>query len=528
MLTPRQINEYLWKESPLLWAVNNKIKTERDVPLEFINHRFLKDVYDDFTPIQVVRKSSQIGFSTMAILKTFNAAKFRGWNIIYTLPTGDDVNQFVSSKANALIAVNPLLARWTQDKDTIYQKKIGKSFIYYKGTFSSKSKEEKMQAGVGIMLSADLLVHDESDRSDQAILEQYESRLEASQYKGKWYFSNPTTPFAKSQQLWEKSDQKHWFVKCEHCNHWQYLNFFKNVNNGKFICEKCHEEISDEVRRNGQWVRKKESDISGYWINHLIAPWISAKDIEEAYKNKTKDYFYNFILGLPYIGSDIVINRDVILKCLDLELNFQEHNILGVDQGLKKHWVLGNRQGIFKVGVTDSWEDIEKLIRIYDVEVAVFDALPDLTEPRKLREKYPGIVWLNYYKKEVKKADFIKWDEISRTVYTDRTKIIQMLIDEMVNRKVRFQMKVEDLGSYISHWQSLYKITEQDNLGIDHDSWETGGEDHFVHATIYYRLGLDRVEGGGTGVREWGIVDKPYNGLAPDIQEEIKKQNNYE
>ena len=292
-----------------------------------------------------------------------------------------------------------------------------------------------MEAGVGIILSADLLAIDESDRSDQAILEQYESRLDASQYKGKWYFSNPTTPHTKSQKLWELSDQKHWFVKCEHCGYWQYLDFWKNIKNGKFVCQKCGGELSDETRRNGQWVKKYKSDISGYWINHLITPLHSATEIEEAYNNKTRQYFYNFVLGLPYIGSDIIVNKDVILKAIDIsQPNFQQHNVLGVDQGLKKHWVLGNSQGIFKMGVTDKWQDIENLIKMYDVETAVFDALPDLTEPRKLRDKYPGIVWLNYYKKDIRKADFIDWDQATHTVYTDRTKIIEQVIDEMIDR----------------------------------------------------------------------------------------------
>ena len=516
-LTPQQINEYLWKKSPLLWIVDNEIKTEKGLPMEFKNHKFLKDIYDDWTPIQVVRKASQVGFSTLEIDKTFNATRYRKWNIIYTLPTFGDVGQFVSSKVNALISVNPLFANLTKDKDTILQKRIGTGFIYYRGTFTSK--KEKMESAIGTMFSADVLVMDECDRSDQAILEQYESRLKASKYKGQWYFSNPTNPFTLSQKVWEKSDQKHWFIKCPHCGHWQYLDFFKNIVNNKYVCQKCGKELSDEDRMNGQWVKKYKSDISGYWINHLMCPWITAAEIQKEYEGRDKQYFYNFILGLPYIGSDVMIDRQIILQAIDYSApNFQQHNVLGVDQGLKKHWVLGNSQGIFKMGVTDKWEDIENLIKVYDVEIAVFDALPDLTEPRKLRDKYPGTIWLSYYKKEIQKADFITWDSDSRTVYSDRTKDIQMLIDEMINRKIRFQMKPEELNNYIEHWKSLYKVTEKDNLGIDRDVWETNGEDHYVHATIYFRLGLEKAEKGGTEIKSWEKQQEAYSGTAPDVK----------
>lgn len=515
---PKLFNQLVWKESPLLWAIDNKILNEKGIQLEFKNHRFLTQIYDDWTPIQVIRKASQVGFSLMEVLKTFNAAKYRKFNIIYTLPTASDVGQFVPSKVNSMISQNPILQQWTQDKDTIFQKKVGMGFIYYRGTATGKTEAEKMESAVGTMFSADILCADECDRSDQEILEQYNSRLASSEYQGKWYFSNPTSPHTLSQKLWEQSDQKHWFVGCEHCGLWQWLDFWKNVKDNKYVCQKCGQEISDEVRRNGKWIKKyRDKDISGYWISHLICPWISAQKIQEEYETKTKQYFYNFVLGLPYIGSDVIVNRDIILRNIDLsEPNFQEHNVLGVDQGLKKHFVLGNRQGIFKIGCVDKWEDIENLIKVYDIELAVFDALPDLTEPRKIREKYPGIVWLNYYRKEIKKADFIKWDYKTHTVYSDRTKIIQLQLDDLINRKIRFNLKAEELTDFIKHYESLYKIIEKDSLGIERDSWETSGADHYVHATNYFRIALEKtVE--QTQIKSW-TPDKVIDpNIAPKI-----------
>jgi hypothetical protein len=107
--------------------------------LEFKDRAFLKEPFDDFSHIQAYNKASQIGFSTMMILKSFNAAYYHDWNIVYTLPTGGDVGNFVGSKVNPIIQNNPILADWTKDKDTIEQKKVGKSFIYYRGTATSKS-----------------------------------------------------------------------------------------------------------------------------------------------------------------------------------------------------------------------------------------------------------------------------------------------------------------------------------------------------------------------------------------------------
>jgi hypothetical protein len=200
-------------------------------------------------------------------------------------------------------------------------------------------------------------------------------------------------------------------------------------------------------------------------------------------------------LGLPYRGSDVFVSRDVILRNIDVSVpNFKENNVLGCDSGLKKHFVLGNKQGIFKVGVVDKWEDIEDLIRLYDVKTAVLDALPDLTEPRKLRDKYPGKIWLCYYKKNIDKADFLRWDFKTHTVYADRTKIIQKNIDDMVSHKIRFQIAPAGLADFIAHWESLYKTVEIDQMGLEHDVWESGGDDHLVHGQLYWSMAM---EGGG-------------------------------
>lgn len=518
-----QLQELIWKESTLLWTVHNNFKTERGVEFEFKNHRFLKDVFDDWTPVQTCRKASQIGFSNMVIVKAMHAAKYRGYNVIYTLPTTSDMSQFVSSKVNAILGHNPLLSKLTKDKDSIVQKKVGDAYIYYRGTFSQKTEKEKSESHVGIMLSSDLNIHDESDRSDQTILEQYESRLDASEYKGLWYFSNPTNPFTLSQDKWKISDQKHWFVKCSHCNYWQYLDFWKNVKGGRYVCQKCHLTISDDVRRNGQWVKKhKNKSVSGYWINHLMCPWIPASKIARQHKKKTKQYFYNFVLGLPYVGSDIVVNKDIILRSVSQETNTKEFNCIGVDVGLKKHYILGNKQGIFKMGVVDDWKDITDLMKTYDVQTAVFDALPDLTEPRKIRDRYPGIVWLCFFKREVKKVNFTKWDSEDRSVYTDRSKIIQQVIDELVERKIRFHIPVEELGDYIKHWEAFYKTQEKDSMGILRDVWESIGANHFALATVYFRLALDRT--GESFVTDWQAKEEAKDhDMSPDVLEEARK-----
>jgi hypothetical protein len=176
-----------------------------------------------------------------------------------------------------------------------------------------------------------------------------------------------------------------------------------------------------------------------------------------------------------------------------------------------------NSQGIFKVGVTTDWQEIERLMAVYDVEQAVFDGMPDITEPRKLRDKYLGRVWLSFFKKDVRKADYVTWDKKTHTVYSDRTKIIQNVIDAFVARNIRFQIDINELGEYIDQWQALYKTVEKDNMGIERDVWESGGNDHFAFATIYAALAFSQLNGGETGIMKWSNEKKPYTGMSPDV-----------
>jgi hypothetical protein len=221
----------------------------------------------------------------------------------------------------------------------------------------------------------------------------------------------------------------------------------------------------------------------------------------------------------------VVVDQDTILKNIDTSENFKQHNVMGIDQGIKKHWVLMNKQGIFKTGMTESWGEIESLLKDNDVECCVIDGMPDITEPRKLRDKYLGKIWLSFFKREIQKANFVSWDKVTHSVYSDRTKIIQQTIDQFIERKIRFQMDIRDLTDYIQHWKSLYKTVEKDQMGIDHNIWESDGNDHFVFATIYALLALQRGVG-DTEIMSWKQEIKPYDGMSPDIKKIAEESGN--
>lgn len=473
----------------MLWTALNHLKNEQGIELDFRDHLYLFDIFNDLSPKQVILKAAQIGLSTTTILKVLWVSKFLGMDIVYTLPTMADVYDFAGGKVNRIIAQNPVLQQMTKDRDTVEQKQVGKNIVYWRGTFSQKQ---------ATMVSADLLVHDELDASKADVVAQYGTRLQHSKHKWEWVFSHPSVQGYGVDIQWQKSDQKHWFITCD-CGKEQYLSWPESFDMARkiYICKACGKELTKEERRVGKWKAKYPGrEWSGYWVPLMVCPWISAAEIIKYFQEKPKDYFWNKVLGLPYVGDDNQVTASTIQQNLTNIPYTVDQVVIGCDSGIKKHYVVGNRNGIFNKGVATQWEEVEGILRMYDRSVLVIDALPDITAPRALMEKYPGRVFLAHYAKDRKTMQLIRWgsgDELGNVVI-DRNRVIQLVVDEFADRKIRVHGDAQEWQPYVNHWLNIYKVTEENALGQPEFRWEKKNtEDHWVHATVYWRAGVDRV-----------------------------------
>lgn len=496
------------------WLQENQIKNEGGNILDFREHLFLFDIYADQSPKLVCYKAAQIGFTTMALFKSIWLAKTKKMDIIYTMPTSSDIREIIGGKISRLIANNPILLDYVKDKDSVEQKQFGENLIYYRPSWTDR-------AALGI--SADLIINDEEDRSKQEVIQQYSSRLQHSNYKWEWHFSNPSVEGNGVSRYWSISDQKHWFITCRACEKEQFLSFPENIDQKAktFICRYCKHELSKEDRRVGRWIQKfKDKEYSGYWISLLMAPWITAEEIIKYHETKSAEYFSNFVLGLPYVGEGNQVTPDIIYRNCTSDINNQERVVIGCDSGLKKHYVLGNKDGIFYSGIAHSWDEIDSLLKKYERSIAVIDALPDLTEPRRLRERYPGRVFLCHYAKDRKTFQLIRWgkNEEAGNVNVDRNRMMQIVIDEFASKKIPLQGTQDDWAEYESHWDTLYKITTTDALGVPQSVWESSnGLDHFCHATLYWRVGMDRFKNDGGKIFTGEVnIFPPGTELRPD------------
>lgn len=480
---------------PTLWIRKYQIKTSAGLPIEFDDHRFMYDLYNDMSSLQVWLKPPQIGASEAQIIKTFYCAKKKGWDIIYTLPTASDVNDMAGGKINRIVAQNPILKEWVKNHDTVDQKAIGHNIIHYRGTFSQKQ---------AMMVSSDLNVHDEVDASDPSVIEQYETRLQAKAGGRRWYFSHPSIAGFGVDIHWQKSDKKEWFVTCPICTMEQELKWPDNIDvEGKrYICSHCKGTMSAETRKGGIWKATAVGEFSGYHISQLMCPWITAEKILKDKEGKTEQYFYNYVLGLPYVGSENKIEPDTVLKNVISAVNDQNDRIvIGVDTGLPIHFTVSNKDGIFYHGkckpptdTHDPYDELEDLLLRWDKSIIVADQGGDLIGIRKLRAKYPGRVFLCYYRRDRKSLDMIKWgtgDDFG-TVIVDRNRMIQLIVEQMRDvGRLRLNGSIEDWKEFASHFGNIFRTAKDTPLGPEY-VWERNGPDHFVHSLLYSLVGLDK------------------------------------
>ena len=507
--------------SPIAFIQEHGIKTETGLPFDLKSHKYLFRPLADLSPKQCIMKAAQIGMTTAEVIKAMWVVKNLRMDAIYTLPTAEDVNTMVGSKVNRIIAQNPILQEWTKDKDTVEQKQIGNNFLYFRGTWTQKA---------ATMIPSDLNIYDELDASKQDVIEQYATRLQHSKHQWEWFFSHPSAESTGVHNKWLISNQMHWFVKCSHCNFRQYLEFPKSIDEFKkiYVCKRCKKEIYDEDRRTGEWVAKyQDRDFKGYWIPLLIAPHVSAAKILEYKEEKTEEYFFNKVLGLPYVGGGNKLTKAQLFQNLVNDIHLETGQIvIGADTGKNIHIVAGDSAGLFYFSESGSYEELRYLLGTrWKKAICVIDAGGDLIGSRQLREDFPGRVFLCTFSENTKLDEMAKFDEDNGTVNADRNRSIQLVVDEFTDGRIPLYGTEKDWYTYWIHWNALTRVSETNKHGQIRKVWSRNGEDHWALATTYWRIGMMNFNNGVGAVMQVGKKEIQSNSYEEHMQKLIKFVN---
>ena len=370
------------------------------------------------------------------------------------------------------------------------------------------------------MITAKKLVIDEYDRCKPAIVEQYESRLQSIADPRKAFFSNPSIPDFGVDKFYQMSDMKSWHITHSCGKRYAMDEGCVDYKREEYVCPHCQGVITDEERLNGDWYNKDgvkwtgeivgDYKWSGWWIPLWIAVWMPANKICEYKREKTPEYFSNFVAGEAYVGTNNALTQQVLEKNLTNEVNPQTaRTIIGMDTGHNIHYTMMNKDGVFYHGYCpsvaenqtkgyDPYDEIERRMIEYPNSILVSDQGGDLIGVRKLQAKYPGRVFLCWFTKETKNKQLIRWgeDEEYGKVLVDRNRVVQLAVDEFNEARISVNGTVADWQPWFNHWLNIYRVKEI--LDDNEPSygwrwvWKRKGPDHWAMATIYALVGMDK------------------------------------
>jgi hypothetical protein len=208
-------------------------RNTRGERMSFDRRPYLVDIYRDRSRERVFQKSVQCGISELLIIDAIEAAD-RGLAALYVMPTQAKRDTFVAHRVTRAINASPfyrgLLKQHAGQANSTAIKHLGAGVLCFVG---SNAESEFIE------FPADLLIVDEVDRCSPENLPLARDRLAASPHKLSVYASTPTVHDFGIAALYDASDAREWFVRCDACGEWQPLDFFANVvrqeDDGTFV-----------------------------------------------------------------------------------------------------------------------------------------------------------------------------------------------------------------------------------------------------------------------------------------------------
>jgi hypothetical protein len=162
---------------------------------------------------------------------------------------------------------------------------------------------------------------------------------------------------------------------------------------------------------------------------------------------------------------------------------------MGVDQGKDLHVCIGKRgldrpDSVIHLGVYKDWEELDRLMRAFNVGRCVVDALPETRNARAFAERHKGKVYLNYY--QIGQKGGYAWNEGTLTVACNRTESLDESHNQVMFRKIFLPKECGVVKEFALHLHNVAKkIEEDDETGSKRYVYVKLGTDHFRHAFNY-------------------------------------------
>lgn len=416
---------------------------------------------------------------------------------MYFFPTRTDVLDFSRSRISPLLAENRFLAEAITDTDTVGLKRIGEGYLYLRGMQSTISMKS---------VPADLLVFDELDESAPNAKAIAKERLAHSDYKRIIELSNPSLPEYGIDEQFQKSDQRHWTLKCPACGYWmapvkefpiklgQEVSIIRLQADGTHFlaCPRCGAALDIAA---GEWVADFPGRaVHGYRISQLFSAKVPLGEILDEYQTtRFPDRFFNLKIGIPWADRENRLDiMSVLSLCTDFPLAEQSRDsccVMGVDTGKSLHAVIlregeNGQRRLIHLAVCRDFAELDSLMTTFRVRRCVIDGLPETHATRDFARRHPGKVFLCFFNENQRGA--ARWDNASMIVEINRTEALDASRMAIRNHEVILPRRQPCIEEFALHMTRDAKILKEDQeTGVQRYDYVRTGVNHFSMAFTY-------------------------------------------
>lgn len=478
-------------------------------------HRFQEEILNDTHPNLCVKKLSQMGITEISIRKAlWFLSNNLGTSVLYTLP---DINM---KKRVAQTRFKPIFDRDFSSQSGDGQVRntdvmqLGNSFMYVSANVESDATSTPV----------DFIINDEYDLSDQEFLALVNSRIQHSSFKIKQGFSTPTFDSYGISLEYSTSDQREYFVQCEHCNHWQVplytldnvfipnlpdsvsdlktdidptLAVSLDLDNAYVKCSKCGKRLNlgDDAKR--QWVARypDRTHSRGYWIRPFSSDLLSIKylvtTMADFIKKDQIRRAVNTVLGEEYADKNSRLEIKDIMECMAdarvPEIDKSKPAFVGIDVGVSCHLTITTNDSdvvLFEVVPFDRLiPRLQELNEKYNIVCGAIDRHPQIILSNMVRDWSEGRIFPVVYN-GIRDADPHK-DLTGNVDYynVNRTNALDTIKELINTHKMKFYGYGNLKSTITEHLRDMYR---DDGVDGKEPRWvKMTGNDHFFHSLGY-------------------------------------------
>lgn len=496
-------------------------------PCSFKYHPWARGMHDAREELLVGQKAAQMGFTEVALNRTFYAIDVLAESVLYVLPALHDATDFSTSRFDPALELSPHLRSLFSDVKNIGHKRAGNANLFVRG---SRSKSQLKSIPVGN------IVLDELDEMLQANIPLVFERTSGQIEKHIFMLSTATIDDYGINKYYRDSSQDHFFFKCPCCSRQTELVFpdcivitaddwnDPRIKDTHIICKECKGHLPHKAKyeylASGIWVPTVANRLSrGFHINQLysstIQPYQFATSYLKGLQNPTDEQeFYNSKLGMTHIVEGSKVDDSHIKDCTrDRKklLSRQNQNVItmGVDVGKWLHvtllsWYLVEGPDVSLNSVPTliqetkvlNFEDLDTLMHDYNVNFCVIDANPEKRKALEFAQRFWGRVKLCFYGNGLNGKNINIHKEEEHTITVDRTSWLDLVLSRLKKQKINLPVDLSE--EWKTAVKSLVRVYEKDADGNPYGRYvctDSNKGDHYAHALNYAEIALPLVLG---------------------------------